>query len=314
MVAVVIPCFRVHDTILNVLQAIGPEIHRIYVVDDACPEKSGDYVKSHVKDPRIEVLFHSKNQGVGGAMVTGYKAAIRDNAEVVIKVDGDGQMDIAKIPLFIRAITTGEADYVKGNRFYSWEMVAKMPKLRLIGNGILSFLCKSVSGYWSIMDPTNGYTAISGQILKLLPLDKIDKGYFFESDMLFRLGTLRALTLDLPLDAIYRGEKSSLSLFSAALDFPPKFIIRTLKRIGYNYFLRDFNIGSIYLLSSIFMISFGTSFGIYKWVHSVIVSTSSGTVMLAALPVILGFQLFVQFVSFDITNEPKIAVHKLLLK
>jgi dolichol-phosphate mannosyltransferase len=204
---------------------------------------------------------------------------------------------------------SGQSDYVKGNRFYSWEMVAKMPGIRLFGNSGLSFISKLVSGYWTVMDPTNGYTAISCDVLKHLPLDKLDSRYFFESDMLFRLGTVRAKIQDVPMTAIYDGEKSSLSAFNSAFTFPPKFALRFLKRIAYNYFLREFNMGSVYIISGILLSGFGLGFGIWRWMESVHSLASSGTVMLAALPIILGYQSFVQFISYDILIEPKSAIH-----
>jgi len=118
MIAVVIPTYRVKDQILDVLAEIGPEVAAIFVVDDCCPSKSGDWVESHCDDPRIKVLRHDKNQGVGGATLTGYRAALESGAEVIVKLDGDGQMDARRIPRLVQPILDGEADYVKGNRFF----------------------------------------------------------------------------------------------------------------------------------------------------------------------------------------------------
>jgi dolichol-phosphate mannosyltransferase len=314
MIAVVIPCYRVRDQILQVVASIGPEVGRIFVIDDGCPENSGALVRQQCRDSRVTVITHDKNLGVGAAVRTGYKAALAENAEIIIKLDGDGQMDPAFIPNFVRAIRSGKADYVKGNRFYSWEHVSSMPRIRLIGNGLLSFLNKCVSGYWSVMDPTNGFTAASGGVLKALPLHKLESGYFFESDMLFRLSTVRAVVHDIPMKSIYQDERSSLSVFKVALSFPPKFLIRFLKRLVYNYFLRDFNSGSLYLIMGLTLMLSGTIFGIYKWSGAIDKASTSGTVMLAALPVILGFQCLLQFLSFDLINEPKVSLHQVIEK
>ncbi|MBI2605098.1 MAG: glycosyltransferase family 2 protein [Deltaproteobacteria bacterium] len=306
MIAAVVPCFRVKEKILDVLAGIGPSIERIYVVDDRCPDGTGAHVQESCRDPRVKVLFNPENRGVGGAMVTGYRAAIKDGASIVVKLDGDGQMDPRLIPKFLKPILDGKADYAKGNRFFVLESLKSMPLARLFGNAVLSFVNKLASGYWNVMDPTNGYTAIHVSALKLLPLDKIDARYFFESDMLFRLNTIRAVVEDVPMDAVYAGERSSLRIARVAALFPGKYFARFMKRVFYNYFLRDFNPGSIQLVTGLSMIVAGAWFGIEQW-HSGAVAGSpatSGTVMLASLPVLLGFQLLLSALNFDIQNVP----------
>lgn len=211
-ICVVIPCFRVRRHILPLLARMGPEVFRIYVVDDACPEQTGRYVQEEARDPRIRVLHHDANQGVGGAVMTGYRAALQDGADVVVKVDGDGQMDPALIGTFVAPILSGRADYTKGNRFFDIEHVRAMPVARLLGNAALSFMTKLSSGYWHVFDPTNGYTAVHARVLALLPLEKISRRYFFESDMLFRLGTYRAVVADIPMKAVYGDESSQLRI------------------------------------------------------------------------------------------------------
>jgi glycosyltransferase involved in cell wall biosynthesis len=186
-IGVVIPCYKVKDQILDVLKGIGKEVSRIYVVDDACPEQTGNFVKSQTKDKRVEVLFHEQNQGVGGAVITGYKAALADGVQVIVKIDGDGQMDPQLIPTIARPVVEGSSDYSKGNRFDSLENLISMPKVRIFGNAVLSLWSKVSSGYWTVTDPTNGFTAIHRKALEAINLEKVRKSYFFESDMLFRL-------------------------------------------------------------------------------------------------------------------------------
>ena len=195
-IAVVIPCYKVKRQILSVISEIGEEVDVILVVDDCCPEHSGDYVVENNKDSRVEVIFNQKNLGVGGAVICGYRFALEKNCEIILKLDGDGQMDPALISKFIKPILSGKADYTKGNRFHCIESLSAMPTLRKLGNAVLSFVNKSTSGYWKVMDPTNGFTAIHRTALERLPLDKISQRYFFESDMLFRLGTIRAVIRD----------------------------------------------------------------------------------------------------------------------
>jgi glycosyltransferase involved in cell wall biosynthesis len=306
-IAVVVPCFRVSRQIMGVLAAIGPEVERVFVVDDACPEHTGDLVERACTDPRVRVLRHAENRGVGGAMVTGYRAALDDAAEIVVKVDGDGQMDPAFLPTMIHPIVAGRADYAKGNRFYDLELLRAMPWVRLVGNAALSLVNKVASGYWDVMDPTNGYTAIHCAALAGLPLDKLDRGYFFESDMLFRLYTIRAVVRDVPLPAKYENETSSLRIGRVAVAFPYKYLRAAVKRLFYSYVLRDFNVATIQFLLAVVLGVGGTAFGIAKWIESVETGlpATPGTVMLAALPVLVAFQLLLAAVQNDIAYVPR---------
>jgi dolichol-phosphate mannosyltransferase len=306
-IAAVIPCFRVHDTILRVLAEIGPDFARIHVVDDACPDRSGDLVARECADPRVVVHRHPENRGVGGAMVTGYEAALVDGADIVVKIDGDGQMDPSFAPKLIRDLVNGHADYVKGNRFYDLELLRAMPRVRLFGNAVLSLVNKVASGYWDVMDPTNGYTAIHRTALAALPLRKLDRGYFFESDMLFRLYTVRAVVRDVPMRARYGDEHSSLNVGRVALSFPAKYLARATKRLFYAYFLRDFNAASMQMVLGLIVGAAGAAFGIAKWSESNAsgVPATAGSVMLAALPILVGVQLLLAALQFDIVNIPR---------
>jgi dolichol-phosphate mannosyltransferase len=311
MIAVVIPSYKVKRHIMGVIGSIPPIVNRIYVVDDCCPELSGKYVQANNTDSRVRVLFHEVNQGVGGATATGYMAAYAESMEIIIKVDGDGQMDAALIPSFIEPILKGQADYTKGNRFYDPRYLSTMPAIRLFGNLVLSFVSKLSSGYWDVMDPTNGYTALHCRIIPLLSLERVEKRYFFESDMLYRLGIAQAVVRDVPMRPFYADEVSSLSITKTALEFPRKHLSRFIRRIGYNYFVRDFNIGSLELIVALVLLSFGIGYGSYHWYQSVynLKVATSGTVMLSGLPVILGFQSLLASIQYDILRTPKLAIH-----
>ena len=311
-VAVVIPCYKVKAHILSVIQGIGAEVQTIYVVDDCCPEESGAFVEKHCADARVRVLRNPENQGVGGAVMTGYKAALADDVDIIVKIDGDGQMDPALISSFISPIMLGDADYTKGNRFYDLEQISAMPKLRLFGNAVLSFMTKFSSGYWDLFDPTNGYTAIHTEVVRHLPFGRISRRYFFETDMLFRLNTLRAVVVDIPMDAKYEDEVSNLKISKVIGEFLFKHSRNFGKRIFYNYYLRGMSLASIELPIAIALLLSGCVFGISHWMESASsdVPTPAGTVMLSALPVIIGVQLLLAFIGHDIASTPKRAFHK----
>lgn len=310
-VAVVIPCFRVKRHILGVLSLIPEMVHRVYVVDDACPEATGSYVENSSSDSRVVVLRHSTNQGVGGAVLTGYQAAIKDGYDVIVKVDGDGQMDPTLIPFFVNPIVNGEADYTKGNRFFDLEEIRSMPFIRIFGNAVLSFMTKFSSGYWNLFDPTNGYTAIHADAVRHLPLKKISKRYFFETDMLFRLNLIRAVVQDVALDAKYGDEVSNLKISKIIFEFLFKHIRNGSKRLFYSYYLRDLSVASFELPIGLLMLCFGLVFGSYQWISSSIdgVSTPAGTVMLAAMPLLMGVQLVLAFLAYDINSVPRKSMH-----
>jgi glycosyltransferase involved in cell wall biosynthesis len=313
-IAVIVPCYRARAQVLGVLARIGPECRSIYVVDDACPEGSGKHVAEQCRDPRVKVLTHATNQGVGGATMTGYRAALEAGADVLVKLDADGQMDPAFIPTLVAPIRVGEADYAKGNRFFELEGLGSMPAVRLFGNSMLSFLNKLSSGYWEIFDPTNGFTALHAAVAKRLPWDKLARRYFFESDLLFRLGALRAVVTDVPMTARYGDEASSLSIGGALFEFAWKHVLNTTKRIVYRYYLRDFNFASLELVLGSVLLVGGAWFGVAQWLAGSRAGalTSPGTVMLAALPVLLGVQLLLGFLSYDMHNAPRQVIHRRL--
>lgn len=308
-IAVVIPSYRVKKHILNVIAGIGDEVDRIYVIDDRCPEETGKFVQAQCTDARVIVRFNEHNLGVGGAVMAGYRCALEDGAHIIVKIDGDEQMDPALIPRFVHPIIDGRVDYTKGNRFFNLNQIRQMPSLRLFGNACLSFLNKLSSGYWDIFDPTNGYTAIHADTLRELPLDKISNRYFFESDMLFRLNLQKAVVADIPMDARYADESSSMQIHQIVGEFLLKHLRNFGKRIFYNYYLRDMSLASIELPLGLILFLFGTLFGVTQWISSASnnVATPAGTVMLSALPTLMGLQLILAFLAFDIGSVPKVS-------
>jgi glycosyltransferase involved in cell wall biosynthesis len=305
-IAVVIPAFKVTNHIAEVIGAVGKEVTHIIVVDDACPENSGQFA-AQLKDRRVTVIFHDTNKGVGGATISGYKKALELKADIVVKLDGDGQMDPRDIPRLIAPLLANVADYSKGNRFSSVENLESMPFIRVLGNAGLSFMTKISSGYWTVNDPTNGFTAIRAELLQELRLGKLHSRFFFESDLLFRLNLLEAAVADVPMKANYGSEKSNLNVWKTLFQFPFLHLRNHLKRIFYSYYLKEMSIASFELPLGIGLLGFGAWYGIDTLLSSAGSSTPTpaGTVMISVLPIILGFQLLLAFLSFDISQTPR---------
>lgn len=306
-VGIVIPCYNVAQTIKALIQKIPANVDNIICVNDASTDNTLQILNQiEVDNSAVEVLSNENNLGVGGAVIAGYRLALARNIDVIVKLDGDGQMNPDFIPLLVDPIIQGKSDYTKGNRFFDVESIKPMPLVRIIGNAGLSFFSKLSTGYWSLFDPTNGFTAINAPVLKCLPLSKISNRYFFESDLLFRLSIIRAKCTDIPMHAFYGDEESNLSVINSLFTFPAFHSKNFFKRVLYNYFLRNFSIASVNLVMGILLAIFGGWYGIHNWVQSFIAKTTTpaGVVMLAALPIILGSQALLNFLSYDIENEP----------
>lgn len=313
-IAAVLPCYRVGHKILEVLQRIGPEVTHIYVVDDACPDQSGELVQRQCADPRVRVILRTENGGVGAACCTGFSAAVNDHVDIVVKIDGDGQMDPALIPDLCHAIIMERADVVKGNRFHRLGDTIGMPPVRLFGNAALSLLSKISTGYWQIFDPTNGFIAIHRHVLRELDLDNIARRYFFESDLLLHLNLARAKVVELPMRAVYGDEKSSLQPFKILGPFAYGHVRNLCRRVFYQYVLRGFSLASIQLMMGLPLALFGALFGSYHWYLSIQTGqlATAGTVMLAALPLMIGVALILSWLNFDVQQEPRDALWPLL--
>jgi len=313
-IAVVIPTFRARNSIFSVLSQIGQEVDRIYVVDDCCPEKTGELVRAECKDPRVVVVFNEINQGVGGATLAGYREAVQQGATVIVKIDSDGQMDPALIPEFVKPILLGNADYTKGNRFFNAASLQPMPPARIFGNAVLSLMTKFSTGYWNNFDPSNGYTAIHGSLVALLPVERIAKRFFFETDLLYNLGLLRAVVVDIPIMAHYGDEESNLKIKTIILPFLWAHFVRFWRRVALNYFLRDFSFASLCMVAGLPLLLFGIAYGLGNWItHSVDgTTTPTGTIMLATVSLLLGIQFLLAFFSADIATAPRYPIHLLL--
>jgi len=311
-IGVVIPAYKVSKHILQVLDDLSGLVHHICVVDDACPEHSGKMVEQHFRGKRVSVLYHKKNMGVGAAMKTGFEHLLEQEVDVIVKMDGDGQMKAHLIDSLVAPLADNQADYAKGNRFYSFESIKKIPRVRLMGNIVLSFMSKAASGYWNIFDPNNGYIAITSPVLRQIDLSQVSNRYFFESDMLFRLNLVRARVVDIPMMAVYGNEKSNLSLWKSTFEFPLKHFRNFMRRIYLMYIVRDFSLPSLQLIFGVALSVLGTIFGVYNFLRSQALGTETapGTLILFALMMLTGLQLLLSFISFDVQNVPKWPITK----
>lgn len=303
-IAVIIPCYKVAQKIDEVLASLPSFIDYIITVDDCSPDTTGQLLdKAALSDTRMRVIHHPKNQGVGAAMCSGFRKAMECCADIVIKLDGDGQMDVSYMEKMVQVLSASSCDFVKGNRFHNRLHIKNMPAIRRIGNMGMGFLIKMASGYWNISDPTNGYFGIRGETLRKLSLDRLSPRFFFESSLIIELYYAGARIKDMAMPAIYGDEKSNLSVWKTLFSFPGKITKALLRRIYLRYFICDFNINSLYILFGGPLFLFGLVFGLCKWIHyaSLHLPAPTGTIMIAVLCIVLGFQMILASIQYDIT-------------
>lgn len=311
--AVVVPAFRTERHIRGVLETIPPEVAIVVVVDDRSPDGTASIVEDLKRsDDRIVLHRHEQNQGVGGAVTSGYRIALEHGARIIVKMDGDGQMDPGHLGRLVDPIVCGRADYTKGNRFLHAAELGSMPPARRFGNLALSFLTKIASGYWNVFDPTNGYTAIHADALSAIDTGRLGKRYFFETSMLIELGVAGAVVQDVAIPARYGDERSSLSITKTLWEFPPKLVRGCLRRTWSQNFLRDFTALALLLTAGLAMVAAGSAWGAAWWWRSwrTGIPASTGTVMLAVLPLILGVQCLLQALVLDLQAVPRVPLQR----
>lgn len=314
-VAVVIPCYKVERQVERVVRGIPDWVGHVIAVVDASPD--GTRAKLDALraggEARLTVIEHEVNQGVGGAMQTGFQEALRLGVDVVVKMDGDDQMNPADLPHMVAPLLDGRADVTKGNRYGSRSSVQQMPLVRIAGNAGLTFLVKAASGYWNIFDPANGYVALRREVLERLKIARLPKRYFFESGLIIELGILRAVVRDVPIQAKYGDEESNLSVGRTLVGFPPRLVMGLLRRVFWRHFVHDFSAVSLFLLFGLPLFAGGLAYGAWVWwelnrlslASDVPAYATAGQVMLAAMPMILGFQMLLQAVVLDIAAVPR---------
>lgn len=307
-VAAVVPAYNVAPHLGEVLRQMPNLFQSIIVVDDASSDETAGVAERYAQlDPRIILLRHEVNRGVGGAMISGFLKAVEAGADIAVKVDGDGQMPLWLVPQLVQPLIDGVADYTKGNRFRDFQAVRAMPFIRRIGNVALSFLSKAATGYWQCFDPTNGFVAIRADVLSQLPLRKVDPTYFFETSMLSHLYVLGAVVKEVPMPARYAGETSSLSITRVVRQFPGKLLWSLTRRLVLKNFVYDFNLESFHILAGLPLVLSGLIYGGYHWWWYATrnLAAPTGTVVLPALAITLGAQLLIAAVNLDLQSIPR---------
>jgi glycosyltransferase involved in cell wall biosynthesis len=304
-IAVVVPCHGVAALLPDVLRPMPAIVDHVIVVDDGSRDDVATAVAA-VGDPRVEVVRHATNRGLGAAMATGYERALALGADAVVKMDGDDQMDHGELPRLLAPLVAGDADLVKGNRFLRRAHLAGMPVVRRAGNLALSFLTKVASGYWNVFDPTNGFVVVRRQVLEEIDRTRLGPGYFFETSLLCEAYLAGAVARDVSIPARYGRESSRLSPGRTLVAFPPLLLRAFVRRIAFQHFVRDFTPVALFLVAGAGLTAWGAAFGLHEWFTRAGTGqpTPTGTIVLALLPLVVGLQLLLQAVVMDIGSVP----------
>jgi glycosyltransferase involved in cell wall biosynthesis len=303
-VAVVIPAHDEEKLIGATISGVPDFVDRIVVVDDRSQDGTAAAVEA-LNDPRVELIRHERNQGVGAAIVTGYKRARDEGIDVTAVMAGDNQMDPSDLETLVLPVARGEVDYAKANRLFTGQAWDLIPRTRYLGNAVLSLLTKVASGYWHVADSQTGYTAISLEYLRLLDLDRIYKGYGMPNDMLVHLNIWNARVRDFPSRPIYNvGERSGIRLRKVV----PRISWLLLKgfffRMREKYVIRDFHPLVFFYFLGFLMTTIGLALGIVEVVLRLMGNAiTTPTIVLVALLLISGSQFMLFAMWFDMESN-----------
>ena len=304
-VAVVVPAHDEEALIGRTLAEIPAFVDRVYVVDDHSTDATAERARA-VGDPRVEVVGHDRNLGVGAAIVTGYKRALDERVDVTAVMAADGQMDPADLETLVGAVARGDVDYAKANRLFTGQAWELMPRHRYLGNAVLSMLTKIASGYWHTADSQSGYTAISRQMLQQLDLDRIYRRYGFPNDMLVHLNVWNARVRDFPSRPIYNvGERSGIKLWRVIPAIAWLLFKGFFWRLREKYVIRDFHPLVFFYALGIVMTTIGLVLGAWVAVERIFLGgdITAGTATLVALLLISGTQFTLFAMWFDMESN-----------
>ncbi|UCG69421.1 MAG: glycosyltransferase [Thermoplasmata archaeon] len=303
-IAIIIPAYNEEKLIGKTLSNIPPFADKIIVVDDARSDSTGKSAysfKGKLKDKLI-IVRHEKNQGCGGAIITGYKIALKENMDISVVMAGDAQMDPGHMPLLLDPIVEDRADYTKGNRLFSKE-IEKMPRSRQRGNAILTLLTKISSGYWDIIDPQNGYTAASSTVLRTIDLNSIHRKYGYNNDILVRLNIYNFRVMDVVMPPVYGEEESGIKVRSYTLKMSWLLTKCFFHRITKKYGGLRFHPLILFYFSGMVLFLGGFVSGLQiLYLRSLGLFVTDGTMILSSLLLIIGVQLLLFALLFDMLS------------
>ncbi|MFH1136469.1 MAG: glycosyltransferase family 2 protein [Pseudomonadota bacterium] len=301
-IAVVVPAFNEEKLIGRVIETMPDFVDRIYVVDDCSRDRTAEVALEHRKtSSRLELVSLEVNQGVGKAIVEGYKRALADGCDVMAVMAGDAQMDPDELPRVIGPVVRDEADYVKGNRLFSGEAWKIIPRHRFLGNAALSLMTKAASGYWHVADSQTGYTAISAAALRLLPLDELYPRYGYPNHLLVMLNIYSQRVKDVPIRPVYNiGEVSGIKL-KKVVPTISKLLWRCFwRRMLEKYVIRDFHPLVFFYFLAFILLPSGTLAGGYLFLYRLFVGPVQATsALFAAFLIISGLQFLFFAMWFD---------------
>jgi glycosyltransferase involved in cell wall biosynthesis len=304
-VAVVVPAHDEEALIGETLATIPELVDRIYVVDDHSGDDTAERARQ-AGDPRVEVIAHERNRGVGAAIVTGYRRALEESIDVTAVMAADGQMDADDLETLAAAVARGEVDYAKANRLFTGQAWELMPRHRYLGNAVLSMLTKIASGYWHVADSQSGFTAISRRLLEQLDLDRIYPRYGFPNDMLVHLNVWNARVRDFPSKPIYNvGERSGIRLGRVIPSIAWLLFKGFFWRLREKYVIRDFHPLVFFYFLGIVMTTLGLALGTWIAVERIFFGgdITAGTATLIALLLISGTQFTLFAMWFDMESN-----------
>ncbi len=302
-VAVVVPAYNEEGLVGSTVSTIPSFVDKIYVVDDGSTDATVERAKG--ADDRVEVLAHEKNEGVGAAIVTGYRRAAADEYDITCVMAADGQMDPDDLEMLVRAVASNECDYAKANRLFTGQAWQLIPKTRYLGNAVLSFLTKIASGYWHVADSQSGYTAVNLETIRMVDLERVYRRYGFPNDLLVHLNVWNRRVRDYPSRPIYGvGERSGIRLRKVI----PRISWLLLKgffwRMGQKYVIRDFHPLIFFYMLGILLFGVGLLLGLVEVVLRFAGNPiTSATIVLVALLVISGLQLLLFAMWFDMESN-----------
>lgn len=304
VITVVVPAHNEQELIGTTIKQVPEFVDHIVVVDDKSTDDTAAAALA-IGDPRVELIRHEVNTGVGGAIISGHRKALEIGGDIDVVMAGDAQMDPEYLPALLDPIIEDGYGFTKANRFFSWTSFAGMPRHRIFGNVVLSFMTKFASGYWHLFDPQNGYTAIRHEVLKRLPLDRIKQNYQFENDLLINLSILSVRAKDVPIPAVYGDEVSGMRMRRVIPQISSLLFSGFWRRVWFKYVLWSFSPIALLLFAGMGLITFGGAFGIFVAVNTIGPNTASAASALMAVgPLMTGIYLLVQALILDIQESP----------